>query len=336
MSLSPSSLPRDRRLLALALVALMVAAVLTALSPGSADAAIRQNKARQLKNRAAPAISITGSECLQYVTDTHLQYVTKVACLPSPASSVQLWTYDAASGRIQVTLQQGTLSKLLCLDSLAVLSPLGIPLENVPVQVLPCLVGDIVDGVLKAPTQQWDYDEATGALRNRANGHCLGSALNISLTAVPLVTLRCNGAPSQGWDSVGPNTYGGTVWSDTNGNGKLDLGEGGRGGVRVHLLDGDGNPFVPDVSTTTNDPLLGLGGGNFRFEGLEPGSYRVRVDAPAGFGFTVQNAPGTNEYTDSDVDGSGLGDPQEAVEPGLLDLAPSSQVRMRAGLVRVP
>jgi len=61
------------------------------------------------------------------------------------------------------------------------------------------------------------------------------------------------------------------VWSDADNDGVQDLGEPGIGGVEVELLAGDGNPFDPVITTTTNDA------GWYMFYDLLAGEYKVRV-----------------------------------------------------------
>ena len=78
-----------------------------------------------------------------------------------------------------------------------------------------------------------------------------------------------------------PSSLGDKVWNDTNSNGIQDIGESGRMGVSVHLLDGSGNPV--------NNPLLpGVpyilptdASGNYRFTYLLPGTYQVQFVLPA-------------------------------------------------------
>ncbi len=65
----------------------------------------------------------------------------------------------------------------------------------------------------------------------------------------------------------------------------------GVSGVTVKLLDA-GGATVGTQTTDTN--------GNYLFVNVTPGSYAVQVVAPAGYGFTTQDA-GSNDNLDSDV-----------------------------------
>ncbi len=68
-------------------------------------------------------------------------------------------------------------------------------------------------------------------------------------------------------------SIGDLVWSDTDGNGIQDADEPGVAGVRVELLDADGN--VVDSVTTGAD-------GSYLFDELPLGDYQVRFTAPDG------------------------------------------------------
>ena len=97
-------------------------------------------------------------------------------------------------------------------------------------------------------------------------------------------------------------TVGDRVWLDTNGNGTQDPTEPGTNGVTVTLLsdlDGDGQ-YETAVATTTTS-----GDGNYVFNAVEPGAYRVVATPPAGFDVTtpapvVTLAPGAS-IDDADI-----------------------------------
>lgn len=72
---------------------------------------------------------------------------------------------------------------------------------------------------------------------------------------------------------VKPATIGDRVWNDQDHNG-VDNGEPGVPGVTVILKDASGN----EVARTTTDA-----NGNYRFEGLLPGTYSVSIEVPAGY-----------------------------------------------------
>ncbi len=76
-------------------------------------------------------------------------------------------------------------------------------------------------------------------------------------------------------------SIGDLVWSDTDGDGIQDADEPGVAGVRVELLDADGN--VVDTVTTGAD-------GSYLFDDLPLGDYQVRFTASDGTTLSPQNA----------------------------------------------
>ncbi len=77
-----------------------------------------------------------------------------------------------------------------------------------------------------------------------------------------------------------PGAITGTTWYDSNFNGLLDDHEPLREGIIVQLLDSNGN----DLDSTLTD-----GNGEFIFENLEPGNYRLRFNNPDSDFFTILN-----------------------------------------------
>ena len=112
-------------------------------------------------------------------------------------------------------------------------------------------------------------------------------------------------------------SIGDRVWEDKNYNGLQDSGEAGVKGVTVKLLNSSGTVVA---TTTTGDS------GNYVFNGLDAGNYKVQVVSPSGYYVTKQNAAGYNG-TDSAVDGSGY--------TGTISLAAGQNVnKVDAGIYR--
>ncbi|MRW93681.1 hypothetical protein GJ699_27170 [Duganella sp. FT80W] len=95
-------------------------------------------------------------------------------------------------------------------------------------------------------------------------------------------------------------TVGDRVWLDKNGNGVQDSGEAGVCGVKVTLMDANGQQVGASVSTDAN--------GNYSFTNLKPGNYTVVFDKsslPEGMAFTTANV-GSNDAVDSDASATGV------------------------------
>ncbi|WP_305799134.1 SdrD B-like domain-containing protein [Roseococcus sp. SDR] len=115
-------------------------------------------------------------------------------------------------------------------------------------------------------------------------------------------------------------SLGGIAFTDVNGNGQRNVGDTVLAGITVTLLNGDGTP--------TGRTAVTAGDGSYLFDGLIPGSYRVRFDESGGFKRTLDNTgPDT---TDSDAaQGSGItpvytlasGDNVRNVDGGFYKLA---------------
>ncbi len=87
----------------------------------------------------------------------------------------------------------------------------------------------------------------------------------------------------------------GTIYNDLNGNGSLDNGEPGLAHWLVFLdLNNDGKDDPGDPSTFTDS------NGNYQFNKLAPGSYRVTEVQPSGAGYVLTPASG---YVDVTVSG---------------------------------
>ncbi|MFO1430472.1 MAG: SdrD B-like domain-containing protein [Candidatus Competibacteraceae bacterium] len=99
-----------------------------------------------------------------------------------------------------------------------------------------------------------------------------------------------------GYSASSPNTIGGTLWKDRNGNGVLDASEPGRlAGVTLVLLDNIGNV----VATTITDAS-----GNYSFTGLPDGTYKVDVTDDANLleGYWKSTGPNAGQDNNSQVD----------------------------------
>lgn len=100
------------------------------------------------------------------------------------------------------------------------------------------------------------------------------------------------------------------VWNDLNCNGIQEQNEPGFAGVKVDLLDNNGN-VIGSMNTDAN--------GKYLFTGLVPGTYSVHFNLPAGFTFAPQNASG-NPATDSDADPNTGNTPQVTLAAGQANL----------------
>lgn len=89
------------------------------------------------------------------------------------------------------------------------------------------------------------------------------------------------------------------VFQDLNGNGIQEVGENGFGGVRVLLLDENGDAVQSVLTDTT---------GAYSFTNIFPDPYRIQVIAPENYFFSPKNQ-GTDDRLDSDVDSQGFSDP---------------------------
>jgi protocatechuate 3,4-dioxygenase beta subunit len=92
-------------------------------------------------------------------------------------------------------------------------------------------------------------------------------------------------------------SIGDKVWEDSNANGVQDAGEAGIAGVTVKLLNSVGTV----IATTTTDAS-----GNYLFDKLAAGSYKVQVVTPSGYIVTTKDASVATDATDSDIDASGI------------------------------
>jgi large repetitive protein len=100
-----------------------------------------------------------------------------------------------------------------------------------------------------------------------------------------------------------PGPYGSIsdfVFTDTNGDGKQDLGELGVAGVKVQLYKADGVTLVDEVTTSSN--------GKYLFDSLFTDTYKVKFLLPSGQTFSPSKQTGTGftDVNDSDAGTDGF------------------------------
>ena len=88
------------------------------------------------------------------------------------------------------------------------------------------------------------------------------------------------------------------VWNDLNVNGVQDIGEPQCGWAGCDLLAGCTGTTVLQSRTTNAS-------GSYTFANIAAGQYRIRVTAPGGFAFTLQDAIDDDDY-DSDMNSTGF------------------------------
>ncbi len=175
-----------------------------------------------------------------------------------------------------------------------------------------------------------NLDPTSGAVRTAAVTLAYGTEpTGESESAVaPHVDAAQNATVDLGFVPTPPMAIGNRVWLDVDNSGTLGAGESGIAAVPVELLDDAGNL----VAATATDA-----GGYYRFDGLTPGSYRVRLPASA---FAAGNVlDGFRSSTplpiggDSDDDGSEPGgDPvASGVVSPIVVLVPSTEPTEGAG-----
>ena len=116
-----------------------------------------------------------------------------------------------------------------------------------------------------------------------------------------------------------PASIKGTVYQDLNDNGSQDSGEAGIENVLIQLFDADGN-LVREVLTDAD--------GNYCFDDLPPGEYKIREAQPDGF-FDGQDSLGTvdgqerGEHGENDVLCVELGSGEQGINYDFGELAPA-------------
>jgi LPXTG-site transpeptidase (sortase) family protein len=107
-------------------------------------------------------------------------------------------------------------------------------------------------------------------------------------------TTLSSGESDLTWDAgmYQTTSLGDFVWNDLNANGIQDAGEPGISGVTVRLLDSAGTTTLATITTDAS--------GNYLFDNLTPGDYRVEFVLPSGYTFSPQDQ-GANDAVDSDA-----------------------------------
>jgi MYXO-CTERM domain-containing protein len=115
-----------------------------------------------------------------------------------------------------------------------------------------------------------------------------------------------------------------SLWNDLDGDGERDEGEPFIAGVTITLSDEDGNV----LATTTTDA-----NGDYRFPGLQPGTYVVTVEPPLGYtpttveSYTITLRPGEAV---TNVTNFGLQPQAPPPPPPPTDIPTLSEVAMLA------
>jgi uncharacterized repeat protein (TIGR01451 family) len=161
------------------------------------------------------------------------------------------------------------------------------------------------------------YSTATFTLSGTSLSNLIGQRFGVRLQSVGGAYSGQKSTLIGTVPDLAPVTLGNLVFLDLNANGVQDAGETGIGGVTVNLLDSSG----VQVATTTTDAS-----GSYSFT-TNPGSYKVKVVAPSGFSYTLQDRGG-DDTRDSDVDASGQSGPitltsgqtDNTIDAGLLNV----------------
>ena len=134
-----------------------------------------------------------------------------------------------------------------------------------------------------------------GFTKADVGGYATDSDVNPATGLTTTMIALKSGDVQLDWDAglVKLNTasIGDRVWEDNNYNGVQDAGELGVAGVKVNLLNASNQVIA---TTTTN------ASGNYLFDKLAAGSYKVEVIRPSGFYYTKANVG--SDASDSDVD----------------------------------
>ncbi|MBK7226292.1 MAG: T9SS type A sorting domain-containing protein [Saprospiraceae bacterium] len=119
-----------------------------------------------------------------------------------------------------------------------------------------------------------------------------------------------------------PATIGDYVWRDTDGDGIQDPTESGINGITVVLKDASGATVA--TTTTTNNPTTGAAG-YYQFS-VDPGTYAVMVMVPSGSTVSPNDAVGSTDVNDSDIN------PTTGTSPNITVTSGSTNNTIDAGL----
>ena len=125
-----------------------------------------------------------------------------------------------------------------------------------------------------------------------------GTVTNDRVAAITVPT----GTDATGYlfgERLNTTSLSGTVWNDLDGDGVIDAGENGIGGVTLTLKDSNGNT----VGTTTTNP-----DGTYTFTNLVPGTYSVVETQPAGYGSSTPNTLSTLTVPIDGLSGANFGE----------------------------
>src|SRR5438874_2788648 len=149
-------------------------------------------------------------------------------------------------------------------------------------------------GTLLAPAGTVDYrDSASFSGAILARSVSLRSGANLD-----------NGAPAA---TAGTASVSGTVFDDIDFSGTQDPGEGGLGGVTLHLTGTDDQGHAVDLTVQTDDS------GHYSFTGLRAGTYTLTEDEPALYVSSSNHAGSAGGTVNGDViSGIVLGNGQQA------------------------
>jgi hypothetical protein len=119
-----------------------------------------------------------------------------------------------------------------------------------------------------------------------------------------------------------PATIGDYVWRDTDGDGIQDPTESGINGITVVLKDASGATVA--TTTTTTNPTTGAAG-YYQFS-VDPGTYAVMVMVPSGSTVSPNDAVGSTDVNDSDIN------PTTGTSPNITVTSGSTNNTIDAGL----